>query len=468
MYHEEKRGWMKHLDFTLIDLFALESSLFFSYLWRFGNLIFVSNLYMRFAFLVALVDIVVIFFGESYSGILRRTKDKELTATIVHCLLVFGGVLLFNYATRMAEIYSRQLLFMFLFLAIFFEYGGRVIWKRRVRKRMLSGHNKAIMLVVADSKTVDRCLYEISHSKYTDFLVSGVVIVDTDRRGENIQGIPVVATADTFWEYVRTAVIDEVFIDGNTRESSESLASQLVELGMTVHISLVHTDKMIPNRMIESYANYLVMTSSMKITSTWKLAVKRLIDIAGGLVGMVFTVIFTIIFGPIIKLQSPGPVFYSSIRIGKGGRRFTFYKFRTMISDADKMQESLQANNKMQGAMFKMENDPRIIPIGRFMRKYSIDEFPQFWNVLKGDMSLVGTRPPTEKEFEQYERHHKARLGIKPGLTGMWQSNGRNKITDFEKVVQLDTEYIMNWSLGLDFAILIRTVGIVLKGDGAQ
>ena len=328
--------------------------------------------------------------------------------------------------------------------------------------------NKAIMLVVADSKTVDRCLYEISHSKYTDFLVSGVVIVDVDRRGEKVQGIPVVATADTFWEYVRTAVIDEVFIDGNTRESSESLASQLVELGMTVHISLVHTDKMIPNRMIESYANYLVMTSSMKITSTWKLAVKRLIDIIGGIVGMVFTIIFTIIFGPIIKFQSPGPIFYSSIRIGKGGRRFVFYKFRTMVSGADKLQESLQAKNKMQGAMFKMENDPRIIPIGRFMRKYSIDEFPQFWNVLKGDMSLVGTRPPTEKEFEQYERHHKARLGIKPGLTGMWQSNGRNKITDFEKVVQLDTEYIMNWSLGMDFAILFRTVGIVLKGDGAQ
>ena len=122
----------------------------------------------------------------------------------------------------------------------------------------------------------------------------------------------------------------------------------------------------------------------------------------------------------------------------------------------------------MKGAMFKMENDPRIIPIGHFMRKYSIDEFPQFWNVLKGDMSLVGTRPPTEKEFVQYERHHKARLGIKPGLTGMWQSNGRNKITDFEKVVALDTEYIMNWSLGMDFMILLRTVGIVLKGEGAN
>ena len=178
--------------------------------------------------------------------------------------------------------------------------------------------------------------------------------------------------------------------------------------------------------------------------------------------------IFTIIFGPIIKHQSPGPVFYASIRIGKGGRRFKFYKFRTMIQDADKLQDALKAKNQMKGQMFKMDDDPRIIPIGKFMRKYSIDEFPQFWNVLKGDMSLVGTRPPTEKEFEQYERRHKARLGIKPGLTGMWQTSGRNNIKDFEEVVALDTQYIMNWSLGLDLMILFKTIGIVVSGEGSK
>ncbi len=468
MYHEEKHGWMKHLDFTLIDLFALEFALFLAYFLRFGSIIYFSPLYLRLVTLVALVDIVVVFFGESYSGILRRTKYKEAVATIVHTLLVFVGVLLVNYATKVSERYSRPLLFLFLLLAMFFEYGGRVVWKRRVRKRMLEGTGKALMLVVADSNTVERCLYEISHSKYTDFVVQGVVVVDEDRRGETIQGIPVVATADTFWEYVRTAVVDEVFIDGNTRASSEALASELVELGLTVHIAMVHTDKMIPNRIMETYANYMVLTTSMKITSVWRLTVKRLVDILGGLVGMVFTVIFTIIFGPIIKLQSPGPIFYSSIRIGKGGRRFTFYKFRTMVMDADKMLDSLKDKNRIKGQMFKMDNDPRIIPIGRFMRKYSIDEFPQFWNVLKGEMSLVGTRPPTEKEFEQYEYRHKARLGIKPGLTGMWQTSGRNEIDDFEKVVELDTQYIMNWSLWLDFMILLKTVVVVFKGEGAQ
>ena len=468
MYHEGKRGWMKHLDFTLVDLVALEAALFLAYLWRFGNIIYASNLYLRLVMIVPLVDIVVVFFGESYSGILRRTKYAEARATIVHCMLVFLGTLLVNYATKVSEIFSRQYLFAFLAIAIVLEYGGRVVLKRIVRKRMLEGHNKAMMLVVADSKTVDRCLYEISHSKYTDFQVTGVVVVDEDHRGQTIQGIPVVATADTFWEYVRTAVVDEVFIDGNTRASSEALASELVELGMTVHIAMVHTDKMIPNRLMESYANYMVLTTSMKIANNWQLVAKRIMDIAGGLVGVCMTLIFTVIFGPIIKLQSPGPIFYKSIRIGKNGRRFEFYKFRTMVMNADTMLDELKKQNKMKGLMFKMDNDPRIIPIGRFMRKYSIDEFPQFWNVLLGDMSLVGTRPPTEKEFEQYAYHHKARLGIKPGLTGLWQTSGRNKISDFEDVVAIDTEYIMNWSLGLDILILLKTVGVVIKGEGAQ
>ena len=132
------------------------------------------------------------------------------------------------------------------------------------------------------------------------------------------------------------------------------------------------------------------------------------------------------------------------------------------------MKKDLMAQNEMKGLMFKMENDPRIFGIGKFMRKYSIDELPQFWNVLKGDMSLVGTRPPTVEEFKQYELHHKARLGIRPGLTGMWQVSGRSDIKDFEKIVALDTQYISNWSLGMDMRILFRTVLVVLTGKGSS
>ena len=150
------------------------------------------------------------------------------------------------------------------------------------------------------------------------------------------------------------------------------------------------------------------------------------------------------------------------------GRKFKFYKFRTMVVGADAMKKDLMEQNEMDGFMFKMKEDPRIFKIGRFMRKFSVDELPQFWNVLKGDMSLVGTRPPTEEEFKQYELHHKARLGIKPGLTGMWQVSGRSDIRDFEEVVALDTYYISNWTLGMDIRILFKTILVVLVGKGSS
>lgn len=182
------------------------------------------------------------------------------------------------------------------------------------------------------------------------------------------------------------------------------------------------------------------------------------------------TGILTVFIAPIIKIKSPGPVFFSQIRVGKNGKKFKIYKFRSMYMDAEARKKELMEKNKIQdGLMFKMDNDPRIIKgIGNFIRKTSLDEFPQFLNVLKGDMSLVGTRPPTVDEWEKYEVHHRKRLAIKPGITGMWQVSGRSGITDFEKVVELDTEYITNWNLGLDLKLLWRTVVVVFRGEGSM
>ena len=473
MYSKKKRSWVKHLDFTLVDILCIMLALLIAYVWRFEwNFDLDSNvnvdLYIRMAIMLVLIDIFVIFFTESYSGILRRNKYQELRATILHCFIVFGVYLIYMYATKQSEMYSRQLLFTYLVLVVIFEYIGRVVLKRVIRRQKLKDKNKSEMIVVAESDTVERCLDEIAHNKYTDFKVIGVVVVDADLEGQTIQGIPVVAKADDFLEYVRTNVVDEVYIDGNTRASSEALANTLVELGVTVHISLVHTNYMMPNMVLENYASYVVLTTSMHIASTRQLFLKRLMDIVGSIIGLIITFIAFIIFAPIIKIQSPGPVFYKQIRIGKNGRRFTFYKFRSMYVDADKRKKELMESNEMDGNMFKMEDDPRIIPIGRFMRKYSIDELPQFFNVLKGDMSLVGTRPPTEDEYEMYKFHHKARLGFKPGLTGMWQISGRSDITNFEDVVAYDTEYIANWNIWLDIKILFKTIGVVLSGKGSK
>jgi lipopolysaccharide/colanic/teichoic acid biosynthesis glycosyltransferase len=204
-------------------------------------------------------------------------------------------------------------------------------------------------------------------------------------------------------------------------------------------------------------------------------------DIAGGLVGCLICCVLMIFVAPAIYISSPGPIFFAQERIGKNGKRFKMYKFRSMYMDAEERKKELLALNRHGGAlMFKLDFDPRIIGnkilpdgtrktgVGQFIRNTSIDEFPQFFNVLKGDMSLVGTRPPLISEFEAYQQHHRARMSVKPGITGMWQVSGRSEITDFEQVVQLDTKYINEWSIGLDIKILLQTVITVLRRKGSM
>lgn len=170
--------------------------------------------------------------------------------------------------------------------------------------------------------------------------------------------------------------------------------------------------------------------------------------------------------GLLVKCTSHGPIFYKWHVLGMNGNPFTGYKFRTMMHDADAFKEELLSNNEMNGPVFKMREDPRITTFGKFLRKYSIDELPQLWSVLKGDMSLVGPRPAGPQEWEQYEEWQKRKLSVVPGITCLWQVSGRNKINDFDEWVKLDLEYIDNCSLWLDFKILIKTIPAVLKGTG--
>ncbi|MFA7316535.1 MAG: sugar transferase [Sulfuricella sp.] len=194
---------------------------------------------------------------------------------------------------------------------------------------------------------------------------------------------------------------------------------------------------------------------------------KRALDIVGGFVGMLILLIIFPFVGLAIKLDSPGPILFSQLRKGQRGRTFRLYKFRTMFSNAEEMKKDLLAKNQMQGHMFKMDDDPRITKVGRWLRKTSLDEFPQFINVMRGEMSLVGTRPPTIDEVEKYQPEHLKRIAAKPGITGLWQVSGRNKINDFEQVVELDCRYLHNWRFSDDIKILCKTVWVVLQRKGA-
>lgn len=241
-------------------------------------------------------------------------------------------------------------------------------------------------------------------------------------------------------------------------------------MGITIHIKLARVADDSSNQIVEKLEGYTVLSTSINMVSAGQLIFKRTMDICGGLVGMLLTGIIFIFVAPIIYIKSPGPIFFKQVRIGKNGKKFNIYKFRSMYMDAEERKKELMVQNDIKdGMMFKMDNDPRIIKgIGNFIRDYSLDEFPQFWNVLIGDMSLVGTRPPTVDEWEKYEMHHRSRLAFKPGLTGMWQVSGRSNITDFEEVVRLDTEYIKKWSPGLDIMILFKTVAVVLGKVGSK
>jgi exopolysaccharide biosynthesis polyprenyl glycosylphosphotransferase len=192
-------------------------------------------------------------------------------------------------------------------------------------------------------------------------------------------------------------------------------------------------------------------------------------DIIGSIFGIILTLPVMAVTALLIKLESPGPVIFKQMRVGRNGEHFAIYKFRSMYKDAEIRLQELMAQNEMggDGKIFKMKNDPRITKIGKIIRKTSIDELPQFFNVLIGNMSLVGTRPPTVSEVGLYDRQHYRRISIKPGITGVWQTSGRNEISDFEQIVKMDIEYIDKWSLWLDIYLILKTVKVLIIKKGA-
>lgn len=195
-------------------------------------------------------------------------------------------------------------------------------------------------------------------------------------------------------------------------------------------------------------------------------AVKRAMDISIAASILLILSPLLVLIAVAIELSSPGAILYSWRVVGLGGRDFVGYKFRSMVSNAESLKSSLAPYNEMIGPAFKMQHDPRVTPLGRFLRRYSLDELPQLWSVLAGDMSLVGPRPPAREELEQFEPWQRRKLSVKPGITCLWQINGRNQIRDFAEWARLDLEYIDNWNLWLDIKILVRTILVVLKGTG--
>lgn len=470
MYKKVKSSWSKHLDFTLCDLIVLQIAFSLAYISRHGidELPYSVPLYQQMAILLVLIDIFVVFFFESYKGIVRRGALVEFKCVVKHVTAVVVIDIIYLFLMQESEAFSRSVFLQLWAIGIVLLYVERSLLKKYLKKRNRKKSKLRSVIVVTASEIAEKTLTTIREHQYGDFTLTGVALLDQNQTDETIENIPVIANGDNLLDYIKCHVVDEVFINlPKSTKLPDTLLNGCIDMGVTVHLKLYKFADMLSNQSVENFAGYTVLSSCIKMATPRQLFLKRAMDIAGGLIGCIITIIVTIFVAPIIMIQSPGPVFFSQTRVGKNGRKFKIYKFRSMYTDAEERKKELMAQNKMNGLMFKMDNDPRIFPFGNFIRKTSIDELPQFWNVLKGDMSLVGTRPPTVDEYEQYEYHHHVRLASKPGLTGLWQVSGRSDITDFEEVVALDTRYITEWNLGMDIKIIFKTIQVVFAGRGS-
>ncbi|MBQ6415674.1 MAG: sugar transferase [Butyrivibrio sp.] len=455
-----------------------------------------------------LVCVLLLLAGTIYTFIADWNRDFmvrglffELLSVIRFDAVVSIVALAFAFFLKWYSILSRLVIVNYIWIFMLSDFLVRWLFKNIYRKHISSEVNVTRVVVVAEKPLVEQTVLNLMNRRDSvGYKVVRAYAVDASsvQGGETLEengesgnkALDAVAgdndmTSSQPWyigdvhvhngihnltERLLTDPFDEVFI--NTPNIPQNNMKNIIlgfeEMGITTHYNLELPGISKAHTQFDDYMGYSVITYCMNRSSYKRLSIKRLMDIVGGFVGLLLTGIITLFLAPAIKIDSPGPVFFSQTRIGKNGRRFKIYKFRSMYIDAEERLKDLQDQNEMSGLMFKMENDPRITKVGSFIRKTSLDEFPQFLNVLKGDMSLVGTRPPTESEFEQYNEHYRRRLSMTPGLTGLWQISGRSDIQDFDEVVKLDLQYIDNWSLAEDVRILLRTVYVVLFGKGAK
>lgn len=480
MNRTNSNSWLKHWDFILLDMLILEIAFMLTCSARLGwQNPFHDTLYTSTGIVVLLAGFCAAFFLNGYTGIMRRGRFQELIAAIKYICFVCACEGIFLFMSKNASLFPRGAFLGFVALSLVLTYTERLLWKKYLLTHHKVLYRKKGLLFLTTKALAEKTLQTALANTYNELAILGLILLDDDSCvGQEVEGIPVVCRAMDLPDYILNGWVDGIVVNADREELlPDELMEQLVEMGVTVYRRIADADSANNCQQVEKVAGYVVLSTSMHVVSAQQMMAKRALDICGGIVGMLLTAIFTVIFGPAIYLSSPGPIFFSQIRVGKNGRFFKMYKFRSMYMDAEQRKQDLMEKNQMDGLMFKLDADPRIIGsgpdgtkkgIGWFIRKTSIDEFPQFWNVLKGDMSLVGTRPPTLDEWEHYGYYHRGRMAVKPGLTGLWQVSGRSDITDFEEVVRLDKEYIRTWSFGLDIKLLMKTVGVVLTGRGSK
>lgn len=482
MYRKNTNRWLKHIDFIILDMICLQIAFIMTYFIKNGNIhLYNDFLYRNMAIILELADLMVLLIFGTLKGVLKRGHYQELVKTLKHGFIVCLLAILYLFTVQKGIFFSKFILFLTIGIYFILTYIVRELWKSHIKKGVNSGKRRKL-LIVSSSSIADRVIENINKTNYSRYDIVGIALLDKNSVGNQINDVSVVANNETVGMYACKEWVDEVLIVLPKEIAyPNTLIEQLTLAGITVHMNLAKVvNSPGKKQFVEKIGDYTVLTTCINYASLNELFLKRVFDIICGILGCILTLIICIFIGPAIYIASPGPIFFSQERVGKNGKKFKMYKFRSMYLDAEERKAELMKHNKLgDGRMFKLDFDPRVIGnkvlpdgshktgIGEFIRKTSLDEFPQFFNVLKGDMSIVGTRPPLISETNLYEYQHFARLAIKPGITGMWQVSGRSEIIDFDEVVKLDKYYIESWNLGLDIKILLKTVQVVVCKKGA-
>ena len=399
-----------------------------------------------------------------YSDI-RTSSYLNLLWSILKALLIDFGVLAVAIVLLRQTTYSRLFLLSFAGLCFVSIAACRILTQLYFDKISQKSFSTRKILVAGD-KERGKFVTELLNSQMS----WGHEVIGTLPLQNGEKNIPETnGTSNNFAGVLRTHTIDEVVfaLDGDRNVNLSPYLNTCKKIGIPARILPALWQPGDKALSIEKCQDVPFLTIRASNFNAAGLLYKRVLDLVGGFVGTIAVFILYPFVAVAIKLDSPGPVFFRQKRMGSHGRIFNLYKFRTMYQDAEQKRQELMAQNEMNGAMFKMAHDPRITRVGKWLRKTSLDEFPQFFNVLRGEMSLVGTRPPMIEEVEKYQPQHLKRISAKPGITGLWQVSGRNKITDFDKVVELDCNYLENWRFVNDVKILFKTVLVVLQRKGA-
>jgi exopolysaccharide biosynthesis polyprenyl glycosylphosphotransferase len=400
---------------------------------------------------------------------LRTVQIQSDIKTILKVVFL-GGLIIGGIAFVFKMDYlSRGFILIFLainFVALCAERAAIRFVNNLVRSK---GYNYRNIIIVGTNELAINFLNTLEKYGSWGLRMKGFVADDSSKIKGSFSGYPIIGNIDDIEDIVSKNVVDEVIfaLPRQRFGDMEDTLLMLEECGVNARMVLDVFPNITAKIRIDEFGNIPLLTFSTIPGDPFVLAVKRGIDIVGSMVLLIMALPIMLLTVLGIKTTSHGSVFYSQQRCGQNGRLFTLYKFRSMIVDAESKLDELKKLNEMKGPVFKMTNDPRTTSLGRFIRKMSIDELPQLWNVLRGDMSLVGPRPALPDEIARYERWQRRRLSMKPGLTCLWQVGGRSKVTDFDEWVRLDLEYIDRWSLKLDIEIFFKTIPVVLFGRGA-